>query len=115
MAAVPAESAPRRNHPVGRDIRPASLAHDVADRSRCPGTPGHFGDVAVGGDTPGRDASDNRQDPRLECIGRGLRPARGSPRQRSASFSGRPSAFGSGMPTSVASVGATSAGDAMPS
>lgn len=87
---------------------PLAGAHERADRTRGPRAAGQPGDVAVGGHFARRNPADG-----LECAGREFSRC-GHGRQRggcaSASPSGRPSASGSFVPVSAASVGATSAG-----
>src|SRR6185436_6017560 len=62
VPAVPSEQTPRGDHAVAGDARLAAGSHDVADGARRARFARQGGDVIVGGDTPGRDPSDNRQD-----------------------------------------------------
>ncbi len=110
-AAVPAEPAAGRNHPVRGHIGSAA-AHQVADGACGAGPAGECGHFAVGGDPSGRNATHNREHLRPERVGGGTCGPRRAAGQRSASLRTRPSAVGRGVALMEASVGATSAGDA---
>jgi hypothetical protein len=116
--AVSPEPAASGHHPMTRDIGATTRPHDVPDGAPRAWASGQFGNIAVRGDTTGRNASDDRQNLVGEAVVIGLltrrnrrRQANDGAAQRNASDSGWPSAFGSAMPTIAASVGAMSAGD----
>jgi len=62
VSAITAEFTCRGNHAMTREIRPAAVAHDVADRSRGAGPSSGFRDVAIRSDVTSRDPADDSQD-----------------------------------------------------
>jgi hypothetical protein len=66
VAAVAAERAAGADHPVAWGARVAAFTHDVADGPVGARATGERGDVAVGGDAPGRDAADGGEHARAK-------------------------------------------------
>lgn len=93
------------DHAVVGQARFGGAAHEIAHRARGPRLPGKPGEVAVGAHLARRNAREQSQ----------YAPAkdRGGAQRTTASDNTRPSARGSTMPVSRASVGAISAGDAV--
>lgn len=114
-AAVASDAATGRDHAVGRHARPAA-AHDVADSARGAGASGQFRHLPVRDHATRGDPADDREDTGSKRVRSLVAPlSHFTTRQRSASLSGRPSAFGSAVPVMAARVGATSPGEAGPS